>query len=146
MMSFATVRTTALAAIAAVAPFAADATADVPMVHLDNGKVKSLEEASLRANGYYATVLPIHDGDTVSQGGKKAVTDVTFPVRVAIRPGGTVTMEALLPAVIGALLQWDPPVPNPADRFNLATTAFVFDESDPGEHGYFIFVTKRCVL
>lgn len=146
MMSFATIRTTAVAAIAAVAPFLADTTAERPMVHLDNGHVKKLEEASLREKGYYATVLPVIDGDIVNQGAKKAVSDVNFAVRVAIRPGGTSTMETLLPAVIGALLQWDPVVPNPADRFNLATNAFIFDESDPGEHAYFIYFTKRCVF
>lgn len=146
MTKFSEARELTRSILAAAAPYVTDTTAARPMVHVDNGLANPKEELCLKEIGYYATVLPILDGDLVNQGGKAAVVDVAIPVRIAIKPGKNRNVEALLEDTKGTLLSWDPNPANPANRFKLAEMPFVVDDSDPGEFAYILFFVKRVVF
>lgn len=156
MIDFTLVQQHARDIVATAEPFASEATEGIPLVHKDTGNIYEAEQRSLLHKGYYATVLPLLDGDQVAQGGSTGVIDAGVAVRVAINPAGTQDQSnsgayippkdiyQLVKAVKQTLLGWKKLVE--AERYKLAQKCFLIDDTDPGELAYVLFFTKRCVL
>jgi hypothetical protein len=134
--------------ILAHATFAASGATPAEAVLVDDGKQETAENTALLAAGHVVTVLPILDGETIDQGGDKALVNVGVAVRIAINPEkATKNVYQLIADAKAAVLGYDGgTVKHPKNRFSLAQKAFTIDGSDPGLLAYILFFEKRCVF